>query len=93
MQGIKYIAGGDLERKCVVENHSESNTRREADLQPAEWQRVLQSVFPVLLGEGVEQHIVHLKKDKALTVNPAEETRWMNKKIKNKMGKQSPGHV
>lgn len=75
MQIIEYLAGGDLERICVAENHSERNSRREADLQPIEWERVLQSVFPILLGEGVEQHIVHLKKDKALTVNPAEETR------------------
>lgn len=34
---------------------------KDPDLQPSEWQSILQPVFPVLLRVGVKQHIIHLK--------------------------------
>lgn len=34
------------------------------DLQPSEWQSILQPVFPVLLRVGVQQHIIHLTTDR-----------------------------
>lgn len=37
-----------------------NNLRHISNLQPSEWKAILQSVLPILLREGVQQHIIHL---------------------------------
>lgn len=36
------------------------NLKHISNLQPSEWNAILQSVLPILLREGVHQHIIHL---------------------------------
>lgn len=36
------------------------NLKHISNLQPSEWKAILQSVLPILLREGVQQHIIHL---------------------------------
>lgn len=37
---------------------------KDSDLQASERQSILQSVFPILLRVGVQQHVIHLTTDR-----------------------------
>lgn len=63
---VAYQLLGDLDGKNARNQYDVmtlGDLMNDSDLQPSEWQSILQSVFPILLRVGVQHYIIHLIKN------------------------------